>query len=67
MTVDDETAEITVPWFWGGVPEPDATADQRLAWADQLVAMFDEWTRDGWDERFRESWIAEGGLPEDYP
>ncbi|MEZ0114764.1 hypothetical protein ABH920_008799 [Catenulispora sp. EB89] len=67
MTVDDETAEITVPWFWGGVPEPDASEDQRRAWADRLVTMFDEWTRDGWDERFRASWIAEGGLPEDYP
>ncbi|WP_194917969.1 hypothetical protein [Catenulispora rubra] len=67
MTVDDETAEITVPWFWGGVPEPDATEEQQLAWADHVVEMFDEWTRDGWDEGFRTSWTAEGGLPEDYP
>ena len=66
MTVDDDSAEITVPWFWGRVPDPDAP-EQRLAWADRVVAMFEEWTRDGWDEAFRASWIAEGGLPTDYP
>lgn len=67
MAGDDDTAEITVPWFWGRVPDPDATGEQRLAWADRVVEMFQEWTRDGWDEAFRASWIAEGGLPADYP
>lgn len=67
MTVDDDSAEITVPWFWGRVPDPDATEEQRLAWGDRVVGMFEEWTRDGWDEAFRASWIAEGGLPADYP
>lgn len=67
MTVDDDSAEITVPWFWGRVPDLDATEERRLAWADRVVAMFEEWTRDGWDEAFRAGWIAEGGLPADYP
>jgi hypothetical protein len=67
MTADDESAEIAVPWFWGRVPDPGATQDERLAWADRVVAMFQEWTRDGWDEEFRERWIAEGGMPRDYP
>ena len=66
-TPDDTSAEITVPWFWGRVPVQDATEDERLAWADRVVEMFTEWTRDGWDEGFRDSWTAEGGLPEDYP
>jgi hypothetical protein len=64
---DDGSAEIVVPWFWGRVPAPGAAEDERLAWADRVVAMFQEWTRDGWDEGFRERWIAEGGLPQDYP
>lgn len=67
MTVDDESAEIAVPWFWGRVPDPGATDQARQAWADRVVEMFAEWTRDGWDEDFRTSWITEGGLPVDFP
>ena len=67
MTADDDSAEITVPWFWGRVPDPGATEDEQNAWADGVVEMFDEWTRDGWDEDFRQRWVAEENLPEDYP
>jgi hypothetical protein len=67
MSADDGSAEIAVPWFWGRVPAPDATEEARSAWTDRVVEMFTEWTRDGWDEAFRESWLAEGGLPADYP
>lgn len=67
MTVDDDSAEMTVPWFWGRVPDPGAASEAREAWADRVVAMFEEWTRDGWDEEFRARWIDEGGLAPDYP
>jgi hypothetical protein len=60
MMNDDVLALTRVPWRWEWVPSARQGEEMRAAWTEHMVALFEDWTREGLAAA-RSAWPADAG------